>query len=113
MDTSNAPFTVTSRVQVTAPDAAGTSWPQGKTKTIKWKHNYGLGHPFQIGIDRNGDLVCEQTIALLVFGSTATAGTYDWLVTGPTGTSNRICVSSMSDLPYGTDISNTPFTITP
>lgn len=108
-DVSNNGFRIKSRVTVAKPNTA-VSWKVGSTKTITFTHNYTTPHDFSIDIDRNGDLVCEGHIA----NKTANGGTasFTWTVSGPTGNTNRICVTSLVD-PLGTDISDVSFTLTP
>jgi hypothetical protein len=90
-DISDVPFRIT-RVTVAA---VGTS--QSHTvKAIKWTHDYGAGHTFEISLDRDGDQVCEEVLASGVAG-TATAGTYNWSVTGPSGSATRACVRESAD----------------
>jgi Metallo-peptidase family M12B Reprolysin-like len=109
-DTNNVSFAITSRVKVTAPNNAA-KWKVGATKAIKFNHNYATPHAFSIGIDRDGDGACEQVL-VPTFNATGPTGTYNWLVSVPAGTTNRICVASKSD-PFGTDISDVAFTINP
>ncbi len=81
-DVGNASFTITKRVQVTQPNTA-VSWKVGTLKTVKWTHNLGLGSTFDITLDNDGDLDCDDAvIASGVPASTATAGTYLWSVSG-------------------------------
>jgi hypothetical protein len=103
----SAPLSI-SRVNVTAPN--GTSRTIGTAVSITWTHNYGAGHLFDIGIDRDGDRVCEETIATGVPG-TATGGSRSWTVTGPASPSNWICVKEQTD-PVG-DLNSTAFAIVP
>jgi uncharacterized repeat protein (TIGR03803 family) len=105
-DRSDVAFTI-SRVRVTAPNSAVTL-TTGTTAALKWNHDYGAGHSFQIGIDRDGDQVCEETLAAAAPGG-ASNGTFSWLVSGPVGATNRICVRETGD-PVG-DRSDVAFTI--
>jgi hypothetical protein len=109
-DTGNASFTLTSRVKVTTPNTA-VSWKVGTTRAIKFSHNYPTPHTFAVAIDRDGNGVCEEALTGSTSAATATA-TYSWLVSGPAGATNRICVTSTSD-PLGTDVSDVNFTIQP
>lgn len=109
-DTANANFTITSRVRVTAPNS-NVKWKVGTTKSIVWNHNYPTPHAFRVDLDRDGDLVCESPLAANVSAAT-TQGSFSWLVSGPAGTTNRVCVTSLSD-PEGTDQSDVAFTIQP
>jgi extracellular elastinolytic metalloproteinase len=106
-DISDAPFSI-ARVNVTAPNS--TSRTIGTAVTITWTHSYGAGHLFDIGIDRNGDRVCEETITTGKLG-TATGGSHTWTVTGPASAINWICVKEQAD-PVG-DLNTTAFPIVP
>lgn len=108
-DDRNNDFAIVSRVKVTAPDTA-VSWKVNTTKTISFTHNYPTPHTFDIAIDRDGDLDCEELITAKTANSTTAS--YNWMVSGPTGAANRICVASQTDL-IGTDISDVAFTIAP
>ncbi len=109
-DTSDIPFSITSRVKVAAPNTA-VKWKVGTTKVVKFNHTYATPHDFAITLDRDGDGLCEELIASPVTAAAA-AGTYNWVVSAPAGATNRICVTSTSD-PAGTDISDVAFTIQP
>jgi hypothetical protein len=109
-DTNNMPFALTSPVKVTVPNTA-VSWKMGTTRAIKFTHNYPTPQAFQVAIDRDGNGVCEETINASVSGVAATVS-YNWVVSGPPGATNRICVSAASG-PPGSDISDVNFTITP
>jgi hypothetical protein len=106
--TSPQPVKITSRVLVTAPNTA-LALTTGKVTAIKWSHNYPSGRTFTIGLDRDGDLACEETLATGV-ATITTSGTYNWLVTGPAGATNRVCVTDESD-PLGSDGSDLAFSI--
>jgi uncharacterized repeat protein (TIGR03803 family) len=111
-DQGDASFTITSRVTVTRPNTL-VSWPTGSTKTIQWTHNLGLGSLFNVTLDDDGDLDCDDAvIATGVPASTEAAGVFNWVVSG-TSANNRVCVASNPIDPDSWDASNVPFTITP
>ena len=109
-DVSDNNFRIQGRVTVTQPNTAVT-WAAGSTKAIKWSHTLGLASSFDIAKDSDGDLICETPVASGVAAATATAGSYNWVVSG-TGSANRICVTNAAN-PADTDISDMAFTITP
>ncbi len=111
-DTGNASFSITARVRVTAPNTA-VSWKLGTTKTIKWTHNLGAAASFDVTLDADGDLDCDDaTLATGVPAATATTGNLAWIVAGA-GAQNRICVAATPFDPDSRDASDTAFTITP
>ncbi len=107
-DVSDNGFAITSRVKVAQPNSAA-NWPSGATRLIKWTHNLGAAASFNVGIDRNGDALCEQSLASNVAASSATAGLYSWQVCG-TGPA-RICVTATGN-PLDADVSDVAFNIT-
>ena len=109
-DTSDVNFTITSpTITVTAPNTA-VSWRAGDTKSITFSHSLGVGQVVNIDVSRDGG----ATWALISpFTTTsATSGTYAWVVSGPTTTQARIRVSSALDSTI-TDIGDVNFTILP
>jgi hypothetical protein len=111
-DQGDASFSIVSRVTVKRPNTALT-WATGSTKPIRWKHNLGLGALFDITLDSDGDLDCDDAVlATGIPATTATAGLFRWVVSG-TGTDNRVCVARNPIDPDSRDASDVPFTITP
>jgi hypothetical protein len=113
-DVGNAPFTITSRVKVTQPNAA-LVWKAGSSKKIKWSHNFGASMQFTIALDDpDPDPDCNNgTLATNVTASSASAGVYNWTVAG-SGAGYRVCVTAQSADPANdTDVSDTAFSITP
>jgi hypothetical protein len=107
--TPTGPATTTARIRVTARDAAGTTadasdanftiatatpsisvtsplltlgWSVGTTRTIAWNHNLGAQAFVRIELSRNGGASWE-VLAASVRNSSATAGTFAWIVSGP------------------------------
>ena len=87
------------------------SWTIGTPQTLTWTHDYGVGHTYAIGIDRDGNSVCEESIATGLTAGTS-SGSYAWTVSGPATNTARICVTEESD-PSGADVSNVNFKIVP
>ena len=94
-------------ITVTSPNTA-VAWAAGSARSITWTHNLGLGSSVRLELSRdNGGT--WQTIASSVQNTTATSGTYPWVVSGPTTSAARVRVASL-DTP-ATDISNAAFSI--
>ena len=91
-------FSVIDRITVTAPNTA-VSWTIGSTRSITWTHNLGTGTTVNIDVSRNGGATWTP-VAANVANSSATAGSYSWVVTGPATTQARIRVSNAA----GSDI---------
>ncbi len=72
-----------SYVTVTAPDAV-TTWQAGATKPIKFIHNLGKNKPVAIEINRDYPGGSWVTLASPVLTTSASGGTYNWLVSGVT-----------------------------
>jgi len=109
-DVGNADFSIISRVTVVSPNTA-LSLKVGKSALIKWAHNLGKGSTYDLAIDRDGDLACEQALASSVPSVRAGSASYRWLVSGPPGPA-RICVQSTGNADAA-DISDTAFQIVP
>jgi hypothetical protein len=111
-DVSNASFKISSRVKLTVPNT-NVTWPSGTTRSIKWTHNLGASATFDISVDTDGDLDCNDLIlSTNVAAISATAGSLAWVVSG-TGTQNRICVKRHTPDPDSSDSSDVAFRITP
>ena len=101
-------FAILGRVQVTHPKSV--SWRAGRTRAIRWRHNYPAGAAplFDVTIDRDGDGVCNGAgdapgvLATGVPGDPSPAS-LSWLVSGA-GNLNRVCVAAVGD-PDGHDVS--------
>jgi len=109
-DVSDARFTVASAtptITVTVPNTALT-WVIGTVKTIKWTHNLGLDSGVNVDVSRDGGATWTP-IATGVKNATATAGSYNWTVTGPATTAARVRVSWVDGT--ANDTSNVNFSI--
>ena len=88
---SAVPFSIVSPVvTVTAPNTAVT-WQSGTKHNITFSHNLGTLQPMNIDLSRDGG-VTWSPITMLVTTS-ATSGTYSWLVSSPPTTQARIRVT--------------------
>ena len=96
-------------ITVTAPNTA-VSWRAGDTKSITFTHNMGVGQVANIEVSRDGGGTWSPVAAFTT--TSATSGTYPWVVSGPSTTQARIRVSWAQD-PTVTDISNVNFIILP
>jgi len=84
------------------------NWKATSTQSIKFNHSLGVGQQVNIDVSRDGG----STWSLItVFTTTsATTGSYPWVVTGPATTRARIRVSSVAN-PLVADMSDVDFTI--
>jgi hypothetical protein len=107
-DLSDVNFAITNLyVTVTSPNS-NVKWRVAETRAIKFNHNLGVGQRLNIDVSRDGGGTWSP---ITVFTTTsATSGTYNWLVTGPATTRALIRVTAVSD-PAITDTSNVTFTI--
>jgi hypothetical protein len=97
-------------VTVTSPDAR-VNWGIGSTQTIGWTHNLGVGSLVRIELSRDGGATWNL-IASPVPTTAATAGSFDWVVTGPSSGSARIRVTFVAN-EAASDISDDDFTVAP
>ncbi len=104
-DSSDVNFKIIDRVTVTAPNTA-VSWTVGTSHAITWTTN--LGASDTVDIDASAD--SGATWMPIVAGVPATAGTYGWLVSGPSTAHARIRISWSAN-PVRNDVSDTDFTI--
>ena len=106
VDQSNAPFAIVApRIRVVNP-VGSSSWLVGTAQTLKWVHNLGAASVVKIELSRDeGD--SWQTLAASVPNSSATAGTFNWVVTGPPTTKAKVRVTRLAG-PAG-DMSSGPF----
>ncbi|MDD5088753.1 MAG: hypothetical protein PHI18_08145, partial [bacterium] len=84
----------------------GEQWITGIAQTITWGTG-GIGGNVLIEINRDYPSGSWETIHL----STANDGSYSWTVTGPTTSTARVRISSLSQ-PALTDVSNNDFSVT-
>ncbi len=108
VDESNVNFTILPRVTVTVPNK-NVAWKVGEARSITWAHNIGATAMVNIELSRDAGASWE-TIATGVSNSTATAGSYTWLVTGPATTTALVRVVWSED-PSEMDVSNVTFRI--
>jgi hypothetical protein len=93
---------------VTAPNTT-VNWGIATVHTISWSNNLGSSARVNIELSRNGGSTWES-IAANVANTSASGGSYNWTVTGPTTTSARVRVTWTLN-PNVTDTSNSNFTI--
>lgn len=109
-DSSDVNFTITNPViTVTAPNTA-VSWRTGDTKSITFSHDMGVGQTVNIQVSRDSGVTWAPVGPFTT--TSATSGTYPWVVSGPPSQQARIRVSWSADASV-TDISNVNFTILP
>jgi M6 family metalloprotease-like protein len=92
---------------VTSPNTA-VNWGVGSTQTIAWTHNLGTGSTVALDVSRDGG-VTWTAIAASVTNTSATSGSYAWIVKGPATTSARVRVRPASGA--GSDVNDSNFTI--
>lgn len=109
-DTSDVNFTIINPViTVTSPNTA-VSWRAGETRSVTFSHNMGVGQVANIDVSRDGGATWSFVAAITT--TSATSGTFNWLVNGPPTAQARIRVTWAAD-PAVTDISNVDFKILP
>ena len=109
IDTSGA-FTIAPgapTLRVTSPNTA-LRWAVGTTRSITWVDNLGVSGVVSVELSRDGGNTWE-ILAASVQNTTATQGTLDWAVTGPTTTAALIRVAWADS--SASDSSNVPFAI--
>ncbi len=90
------PIAVANLVTFTfVPEGGNTNvtWTIASSRTITWTHNFGLTGTFTIEVSRDGGTTWSS-VASGVPATTATAGSYSWIVTGPATTQAKVRVSS-------------------
>ncbi len=110
-DVSDAHFTLaagTPQVHVQAPNGSAR-WLAGSTRTIAWSHNLGASAVVRLELSRD-DGASWADIATGAFNTSATAGSFAWLVSGPATTGGRVRVTWV-ETPAASDTSNNPFEI--
>jgi len=95
-------------IVLTAPNGA-QSWGVGSVQRVAWTHNLGAGSLVRVELSRNGGS-SWTTIAPSVTNATATAGFFDWTVTGATTTNARVRVVWQANTAIN-DRSDASFTI--
>jgi hypothetical protein len=100
-------FTIVDRITVTAPNTAVT-WTVGSTRSITWNHNLGTGQVVSIDLSRDGGATYSPITTFTT--TSATSGTFSWVVTAPATNQARIRVGWSSN-PAISDASDVNFTI--
>ncbi|HYC80714.1 MAG TPA: SBBP repeat-containing protein, partial [Solirubrobacterales bacterium] len=95
-------------VTVVTPNAA-TTWGIGSTWQLKWQHTLGPDSDVRVELSRDGGATWSD-IAASVRNTSATAGSLNWVVTGPETAQALIRVSSV-DAPGVADVSDRVFKI--
>jgi hypothetical protein len=109
-DTSDVNFTIVNpTITVTAPNTA-VSWQAGVSKSITFSHTMGTGQQVSIELSRDGGATWGAIGSMTT--TSATSGTFAWVVTGPTTSNAVVRVSWASDAVVN-DSSDLSFTITP
>jgi uncharacterized repeat protein (TIGR01451 family) len=110
-DASNANFTIqgaSGSINVTSPNTSVT-WIVGMTHQLTWSHNLGASSAVNIEISRDAGATWSP-LAAAVPNATATAGAFNWEVSGPATTQGLVRVSWTANAAVA-DQSNTPFKI--
>ncbi len=109
-DMSDVDFAIVNPViTVTAPNTA-VSWRAGDSKNITFSHNMGIGQTALIDVSRDGGSTWSRLASFVT--TSATSGSFAWIVTGPASNQARIRVSWAVD-PSVTDMSDVNFKILP
>jgi YVTN family beta-propeller protein/VCBS repeat-containing protein len=109
-DASDVPFAIVApTIRVTAPNSA-VSWQSASTRSITFSHNLGVGQLVSLDVSR--DSGSTWSAITTVTTTSATSGSYSWLVTGPPTSQARIRATWASQ-PALFDVSDVNFTITP
>jgi hypothetical protein len=109
-DMSDVNFTIVNpTITVTAPNTA-VSWRTGDTKNITFSHNMGVGQVANIEVSRDAGSSWGPVASITT--TSATSGTFSWVVAGPPTTQARIRVTWATDPTVG-DASDVSFTILP
>lgn len=95
-------------VTVVTPNTA-TTWGIGSTWQLKWQHTLGPGSSVRVELSRDGGATWSD-IAASVLNTSSTAGSLNWVVTGPETAQALIRVSSV-DEPGVADVSDRVFKI--
>ena len=96
-------------VTLTAPGVA-VNWGVGTTQTIAWTHNLAAGSLVLIEVSRDGG--ASWSVIASAVPTAATAGSFDWVVTGPATRTGRIRVTFIAN-PSASDASDDDFTVSP
>jgi hypothetical protein len=109
-DMSDVNFTIVNPVvTVTSPNTA-ISWRAGDTKNVTFSHTMGVGQQVRIDVSRDSGTSWSPVATYTT--TSATSGTFPWVVSGPPTSHARIRVSWVID-PTVTDTSDVDFTILP
>jgi hypothetical protein len=107
-DLSNVDFTVANPfVTVTSPNT-NVAWSIGSSRNLRFNHNLGAGQVVTIEISRDGGATFSPITTFTT--TSASSGSYPWVVTGPATTQGRVRVTWVGN-PAVTDISNVNFRI--
>jgi N-acetylneuraminic acid mutarotase len=108
-DTNDGSFTIaTPFLTVTSPNTSAP-WPIGTLRTITWTHTLGASATFNVEISRNGGATWT-VIQTGVASASASTGSSNWMVTGPSTMTARIRVRWTSNTAI-LDQSDVPFPI--
>ena len=94
-------------VTVTAPNT-NVAWGVGSTRNLTFSHNLGVGQAVNIEVSRDGGATFSPITTFTT--TSATSGSFSWVVTGPATTQARIRVTWTTN-PGVTDVSNVNFQI--
>ena len=95
-DVSNVAFTLAPpELALTAP-ILNVSWGVGTSRVIRWTHNLGIAERVHIDVSRDGGTTWER-VASDVANSSATSGSFNWIVTGPPTAAARLRIVWASD----------------
>jgi hypothetical protein len=107
-DTSNVNFRVASPfVTVTSPNT-NVAWTVGSSYNITFNHNLGTGEAVAIELSRDGGVTYAPITTFTT--TSASSGSYPWVVTGPATSQARIRVTWTAN-PAVADASNVNFRI--
>jgi hypothetical protein len=92
-------------VTVTSPNT-NVNWSIGSSHNLTFSHNLGTGQVVSIEISRDGGATYSPITTFTT--TSATSGSYAWVVTGPATTQGRVRVTWTTN-PAVTDLSNVNF----
>ena len=110
-DVSNAPFSIVdgaASITVTSPNTA-VNWGRGSMQTITWSHNLGAMSYVTIELSRDGGVTFPEVLASSVKNAAASAGSFNWRVTGPNTGSALVRVRWTAG--PAADVGNVAFTV--
>jgi hypothetical protein len=94
-------------VTVTSPNT-NVAWGIGSTRSLNFSHNLGVGQNVAIDVSRDGGATYSPITTFTT--TSATSGSYSWVVTGPATIQARIRVTWTANATV-TDVSNVNFRI--